>query len=130
MMGTFCLSSESYEAFYLKAQKVRTLLIEDFKKAFEKVDLIAGPVAPTAAFALNSKAQNQLEMYMADALTIPSNCAGIPGISVPAGFTKSGLPIGLHLLAPHFQETRLFAASKVVEDELLDQIFNSFCIGK
>ena len=117
MMGTFCLSSESYEAFYIKAQKVRTLLIEDFKKAFEKVDVIAGPVSPTPAFKLNAKASNPLEMYMADALTIPSNCAGIPGISVPAGFNSQGLPIGLHLLAPHFQESRLFAAAKVVEDE-------------
>jgi aspartyl-tRNA(Asn)/glutamyl-tRNA(Gln) amidotransferase subunit A len=117
MVGTFCLSSESYEAYYLKAQKVRTLLIEDFKNAFSKVDLIAGPVSPTAAFKLNSKANNPLEMYQCDALTIPSNCAGIPGISVPAGFTNTGLPVGLQLLAPHFMEGKLFSAAQVVENE-------------
>jgi aspartyl-tRNA(Asn)/glutamyl-tRNA(Gln) amidotransferase subunit A len=119
MVGTYCLSSESYEAYYLKAQKVRTLLIEDFNKAFKDVDLIAGPVSPTPAFKLNSKASDPLEMYQCDALTIPSNCAGIPGISVPAGFTKSGLPVGLQLLAPHFQEGKLFSASKVVEDAFM-----------
>jgi len=117
MVGTFCLSSESYEAYYLKAQKVRTLLIEDFKNAFKQVDLIAGPVSPTPAFKLNSKANNPLEMYQCDALTIPSNCAGIPGISVPAGFTNSGLPVGLQLLAPHFSEGKLFSAAQVVENE-------------
>lgn len=117
MVGTFCLSSESYEAYYIKAQKVRTLLIEDFKKAFEKVDVIAGPVSPTPSFKLNSKTSDPLAMYQCDALTIPSNCAGIPGISVPAGFTKSGLPVGLQLLAPHFQEGRLFSAAQVVENE-------------
>ena len=117
MVGTFCLSSESYEAYYLKAQKVRTLLIEDFKKAFSKVDLIAGPVSPTTAFKINTKANNPLEMYQCDALTIPSNCAGIPGISVPAGFTKAGLPVGLQLLAPHFKEGNLFSAAQVVENE-------------
>jgi len=117
MVGTFCLSSESYEAYYLKAQKVRTLIIEDFKNAFKEVDVIAGPVSPTPAFKLNSKANNPLEMYQCDALTIPSNCAGIPGISVPAGFTKNGLPVGLQLLAPHFMECRLFSAAQVVENE-------------
>lgn len=117
MVGTFCLSSESYEAYYIKAQKVRTLLIEDFKKAFQKVDVIAGPVAPTPAFKLNSKATDPVEMYLCDALTIPSNCAGIPGISVPAGFTSSGMPVGLQLLAPHFKESTLFQTAKVVEDE-------------
>ncbi len=115
MMGSFCLSSESYEAYYMKAQKVRTLIIEDFKKAFEKVDVICSPVSPFPAFELNSKTSNPLEMYLCDSLTIPSCCAGIPGISVPAGFTEANLPVGLQILAPHFQEGLLFQAAQVVE---------------
>jgi aspartyl-tRNA(Asn)/glutamyl-tRNA(Gln) amidotransferase subunit A len=117
MVGTYALSSGYYDAYYLKAQKVRTLLINEFTDAFSKVDVIAGPVSPFTAFDIGGKVQDPIAMYMADVLTIPSALAGLPGMSVPAGFDKAGLPIGLQLIAPQFREDLLFQTGSAYEAE-------------
>lgn len=111
MLGTYALSAGYYDAYYLKALKVRRRIREDFDKAFESVDVIAGPVAPTPAFKLGEKLNDPLAMYLGDIYTISTNLAGLPGISVPCGFTMSKLPIGLQLQAPALQETRLLQAA-------------------
>jgi len=103
MTGTYVLSAGYYDAYYLKAQKVRQLISDDFGKAFEKVDLIAGPTAPTPAFALGEKTDDPITMYLNDIYTIGANLAGLPGISVPCGFADD-LPVGLQLVGPHFSE--------------------------
>lgn len=100
MLGTYALSAGYYDAYYLKALKVRCRIREDFDRAFESVDYIAGPVAPTAAFRLGEKLNDPLAMYLGDIYTISTNLAGLPGISVPCGFTTDGLPIGIQLQAP------------------------------
>lgn len=107
MIGTYALSAGYYDAYYKKAQKVRTLIIRDFDEAFKTVDAMLTPVSPFPAFKIGDKAQDPLQMYLADTLTIPSSLAGIPGISLPCGFTKDKLPIGLQLLSPAFTEERL-----------------------
>ncbi|WP_456430885.1 Asp-tRNA(Asn)/Glu-tRNA(Gln) amidotransferase subunit GatA [Thermosulfuriphilus sp.] len=107
MLGTYALSAGYYDAFYLKASRVRTLIVEDFQRAFEGCDVIATPVAPTPAFGLGEKLDDPLQMYLSDVFTIATNLAGIPGISIPCGFSREGLPIGLQLMAPHFEEERL-----------------------
>ena len=103
MTGTYVLSAGYYDAYYLKAQKVRQLISSDFKKAFEQVDLIAGPTAPTSAFALGEKTDDPITMYLNDIYTIGANLAGLPGISIPCGFAQD-LPVGLQLVGPHFAE--------------------------
>lgn len=107
MLGTYALSAGYYDAYYLKALKVRRRIREDFDKAFESVDVIAGPVAPTAAFRLGEKLNDPLAMYLGDIYTISTNLAGLPGISIPCGFTSTKLPIGLQLQAPILEESRL-----------------------
>jgi aspartyl-tRNA(Asn)/glutamyl-tRNA(Gln) amidotransferase subunit A len=104
MLGTYALSAGYYDAYYLKAQKVRTLLTRDFDDAFQKVDVIAAPTAPTPAFKLGEKADDPLAMYLADIYTVTANLAGIPGISVPCGKSSEGLPIGLQIFGRHFDE--------------------------
>jgi aspartyl-tRNA(Asn)/glutamyl-tRNA(Gln) amidotransferase subunit A len=104
IIGTYCLSAGYYDAYYGKASQVRTLIVEDFKKAFAACDLIACPVAPTPAFKIGEKADDPLTMYLSDIFTISSNLAGVPAMSIPCGFSASGLPIGLQLLAKHFDE--------------------------
>lgn len=104
MLGTYALSAGYYEAYYKKALQVRTLIREDFIKAFKQCQVLATPVAPTAAFPLGEKVDDPLQMYLSDVFTLPASLAGIPGISVPCGFTSQGLPIGLQILAPHFEE--------------------------
>jgi aspartyl-tRNA(Asn)/glutamyl-tRNA(Gln) amidotransferase subunit A len=104
MLGTYALSAGYYDAYYLKAQKVRTLLTRDFDEAFKKVDVIAAPTAPTPAFKLGEKVDDPLAMYLADIYTVTANLAGIPGISVPCGENREGLPIGLQLFGRHFDE--------------------------
>ncbi len=106
MTGTYVLSAGYYEAYYLRAQKVRQLITADFRNAFEKVDVIAGPTAPTPAFAIGEKTDDPITMYLNDIYTIGANLAGLPGISVPCGFAD-GLPVGLQLVGPHFAEARL-----------------------
>ena len=117
MVGTFALSAGSYEDYYLKAQKVRTLIIGEFENAFKEVDVIMGPVAPTTAFKVGELVDDPVKMYMADLLTIPSSCAGLPGISVPCGFDSEGMPIGLQILAPQFREDLLFKVGDAYEKE-------------
>ncbi len=115
MLGTYCLSAGYYDAFYKKASQVRTLIIEDFKEAFGKCDVIASPVAPTTAFKIGEKVHDPLQMYLSDIFTIPVNLAGIPGMSVPCGFDRKGLPVGLQLMAGHLQEEILFRAAYNLE---------------
>jgi len=115
MLGTYALSSGYYDAYYLKAQKVRTLIKRDFDQAFSGCDCIAGPVSPTGAFRIGEKIDDPLAMYLSDIYTIPVNLAGIPALSVPCGFTKKGLPIGLHLLAKPFAEETLFQVAYTFE---------------
>jgi aspartyl-tRNA(Asn)/glutamyl-tRNA(Gln) amidotransferase subunit A len=103
MLGTYALSSGYYDAYYLKAQRVRTLIIEDFAKAFQKVDALLGATSPTVAFMLGAKTQDPLAMYLNDILTIPANLGNVCGISVPCGISD-GLPVGLQVIAPGFRE--------------------------
>lgn len=115
MIGTYVLSAGYYDAYYKKAQKVRTLIINDFKNAFEKVDVLAAPVSPFPAFKIGQLTDNPLAMYMADVLTIPASAAGVPAISCPIGFSKEKLPIGLQFIAPQFEEGRLMQVASVLE---------------
>jgi aspartyl-tRNA(Asn)/glutamyl-tRNA(Gln) amidotransferase subunit A len=115
MLGTYALSSGYYDAYYLKAQRVRTLLTRDFEEAFQKVDAIVTPTAPTAAFKLGEKADDPLAMYLADIYTVTADLAGVPGISVPCGKTQSGLPIGLQVLGRHFDESTVLRVASAVE---------------
>jgi aspartyl-tRNA(Asn)/glutamyl-tRNA(Gln) amidotransferase subunit A len=108
IIGTYCLSAGYYDAYYGKASQVRTLIMQDFKEAFERCDVMLCPVAPTPAFKIGEKVDDPLTMYLSDIFTISANLAGIPGMSVPCGFTKGGLPIGLQLMAKHFDEETLF----------------------
>ena len=115
ILGTYVLSSGYYDAYYLRAQKVRTLIRQDFLKAFEEVDLIASPTTPTPAFKIGEKAGDPLQMYLSDIYTISCNLAGMCGISVPCGFSKAGLPIGLQLLGKPFGEPDLLRAAHAYE---------------
>ena len=116
ILGTYVLSSGYYDAYYLRAQKVRTLIRNDFLKAFEKVDAIVTPTSPTAAFKIGEKSDDPLQMYLSDIFTISCNLAGICGISIPCGFTKSPkLPIGLQLLGPTFSEEKLLRIARMYE---------------
>ena len=115
MLGTYALSSGYYDAYYLKAQKVRTLIMQDFLKAFEKVDAILTPVAPTPAFKIGEKTSDPLQMYLSDIFTIPVNLAGTCGISVPAGMGAAGLPIGLQLIGRPFGEETILRAAHAFE---------------
>jgi aspartyl-tRNA(Asn)/glutamyl-tRNA(Gln) amidotransferase subunit A len=117
MLGTYVLSSGYYDAYYLKAMKVRSKIIEDFEKAFEDVDVIIAPVSPTPAFKLGEKSNDPLKMYLADIFTVPADIAGLPGLSVPSGFTKSGLPLGFQLMGPRFSETILFELGEAYQKE-------------
>jgi aspartyl-tRNA(Asn)/glutamyl-tRNA(Gln) amidotransferase subunit A len=118
MIGTYALSAGYYEAYYGKAQKVRTLIRRDFEAAFSKVDAILTPTAPTPAFRLGEKTGDPLTMYLSDIFTIPCNLAGIPGISVPCGMSAEGLPIGAQLLGNLFREETLFTAAAAIERAL------------
>ncbi len=115
MLGTYALSTGYYDAYYLKAQRVRTLIKEDFDRAFESCDILAAPVSPTPAFKIGEKIDDPLQMYLSDIYTVSVNLAGIPGISVPIGASSDGLPIGLQLLGPAFEEETLLRAASVVE---------------
>ena len=115
MLGTYALSSGYKDAYYLKALRVRRLIKEDFDKAFASCDVILGPTSPTAAFKIGEKIDDPLAMYLSDIYTISANLAGLPGISVPCGFTRSGLPIGLQILAPPFAEDKLLRVARMFE---------------
>ncbi len=111
LLGTYALSAGYYDAYYKKASQIRTLIMNDFKAAFDLCDVIASPAAPTAATVIGAHAGDPLSMYLSDVYTLPANLAGIPGISVPCGFTEEGLPIGLQLMAGHFREEVLIRAA-------------------
>lgn len=114
MIGTYVLSSGYYDAYYKKAQTVRTKLIDEFNEAFAKVDFLVGPVAPTTAFKIGENAEDPLQMYLTDIMTVAVNLAGIPAISIPAGLSD-GLPVGLQLIAAQRQDRELLAAAKATE---------------
>jgi aspartyl-tRNA(Asn)/glutamyl-tRNA(Gln) amidotransferase subunit A len=114
MLGTFALSSGYYDAYYKKAQKVRTLIKKDFEDVFEKFDVIVGPTTPTPAFKIGEKTSDPLTMYANDILTIPVNLAGVPAISVPCGFSN-GLPLGLQIIGKHFDESTIYRVAHVYE---------------
>ena len=110
MLGTYTLSAGYYDAYYLKAQKVRTKICQDFEKAFQKVDLIIGPTSPTTALKVGSRDKDPMFGEMQDCLVEPSTIAGLPGISIPCMFSN-GLPIGLQIIAPQFEEEQIIAAA-------------------
>lgn len=118
LLGTFVLSAGYYDAYYLKGQKVRTLMRQDFDKAFQEVDVILSPTAPTTAFKIGEKSEDPLAMYLSDIFTIPVNLAGIPAISIPCGFDSRGLPIGLQLMAKPFDEETIFRTAYAFEQEI------------
>jgi aspartyl-tRNA(Asn)/glutamyl-tRNA(Gln) amidotransferase subunit A len=116
MLGTYALSAGYYDAYYLKAQRVRTLLTRDFEEAFKKVDVIVGPTCPTPAFKLGEKVDDPLAMYLADIYTVTANLAGIPGISIPVGKNKEKLPIGMQIFGKHFDEATILRAAYAYEN--------------
>lgn len=115
MIGTYVLSAGYYDAYYLKAQKVRTLIIQDFENAFKEVDVLIAPVSPFPAFKIGEKADDPLAMYLADIYSIPANCAGVPGLSIPCGFTANKLPVGLQIIGPQFREDLLLKVGSAYE---------------
>ena len=117
MLGTYALSTGYYEAYYLKAARVRNLIRQDFLKAFEKVDLIFAPTCPTPAFKIGEKIDDPIEMYLSDVFTISCNLAAVCGISVPCGFTRNGLPIGMQLMGRHWQEGVLLGAANAFQQK-------------
>lgn len=115
MIGTYVLSSGYKDAYYVKALKVRRLVKNDFDQAFTQCDVVLGPTTPTAAFPIGAKSEDPLAMYLSDVYTVSCNLAGLPGLSLPCGFTKAGLPIGLQLLAPAFEEEKLLRSARMYE---------------
>jgi aspartyl-tRNA(Asn)/glutamyl-tRNA(Gln) amidotransferase subunit A len=115
MLGTYALSSGYYDAYYLRAQKVRTLIARDFSDAFQKVDAIITPTAPTPAFRLGEKSADPLQMYLADIYTVTGSLSGVPGISAPCGKTKGGLPVGMQIFGPHFREASVLQLAHAFE---------------
>jgi len=116
LIGTYVLSAGYYDAYYVKAQKIRTLILADFKAAFESVDAILTPTTPTAAFGLGDKVDDPVAMYLNDVLTVPVNMAGLPGLSVPAGLSADGLPLGLQVIGKPFDEATVLRVGKAIED--------------
>jgi aspartyl-tRNA(Asn)/glutamyl-tRNA(Gln) amidotransferase subunit A len=115
MLGTYALSAGYYDAYYLKAQKVRTLIKQDFERAFEQVDVLVCPTTPTTAFKAGEKVDDPLSMYLSDLMTIPVNLAGLPAMSLPCGFDQQGLPIGLQLIGNVLREDLLFEVGHAYE---------------
>jgi aspartyl-tRNA(Asn)/glutamyl-tRNA(Gln) amidotransferase subunit A len=118
MLGTYSLSAGYYDAYYGQAQKVRTLVIEDFRGAYDRFDLLLGPTSPTTAFRIGEKSEDPLAMYLSDVFTIPSNLAGNPAISVPCGLDENGLPVGLQLMGRHLDEATVLRAADAFERDL------------
>ena len=115
LIGTYVLSAGYYDAYYLKAQRLRSLILRDFTRAFEKVDAILTPSTPTAAFAIGDRTEDPIAMYLNDIFTVPVNLAGLPGISVPAGLSADGLPLGLQLIGRAFDEATLLRIARSLE---------------
>jgi len=116
LIGTYVLSAGYYDAYYLKAQKVRTLILSDFHDAFEKVDVLLTPTTPSAAFGLGDKVDDPIAMYLNDILTVPVNMAGLPGLSVPGGRDADGLPLGLQIIGKPFDEATILKTAHVIEE--------------
>jgi len=116
MTGTYVLSAGYYDAYYLKAQKVRQLIADDFKRAFGEVDVLMGPTTPTPAFPIGDKTSDPITMYLNDIYTIGANLAGLPAMSIPCGLA-GGLPVGLQIVGPHFSEGRLLNAAHAFQKE-------------
>jgi len=115
MLGTYTLSSGYYDAYYLKAAKVRTLIKREYEEAFKKYDLLLTPVSPFSAFKIGEKKEDPLQMYLSDVMTVPINPAGVPAMSVPAGFTKNGLPVGMQIIGPHHGEEKIIQLANAFE---------------
>ena len=116
MLGTYVLSAGYYDAYYLKGQKVRSLIAQDFRDAFTKVDAIVTPTSPVPAFKLGERTEDPLQMYLSDIYTVTGSLAGVPGISVPCGKTRGGLPVGMQILGPAFAEARVLQLAQAFED--------------
>jgi aspartyl-tRNA(Asn)/glutamyl-tRNA(Gln) amidotransferase subunit A len=117
MLGTFALASGYYDQYYGRAQRVRTLIVRDFREAFAQVDLVASPTSPTVAFRLGERTDDPYQMYLADICTIPVSLAGLPALSIPCGLAD-GLPVGLQLAGPAFSENRLLDAAHALEQAI------------
>ncbi|HDH02587.1 MAG TPA: Asp-tRNA(Asn)/Glu-tRNA(Gln) amidotransferase subunit GatA, partial [Nitrospirae bacterium] len=115
MLGTYALSAGYYDAYYKKAQQVRTLIKTDFEEAFKEVDVIVTPTSPTAAFKIGDKVSDPLQMYLSDIFTISVNLAGVPALSSPCGYTSEGLPVGLQVIGKHFDEETVLRVSYAYE---------------
>jgi len=118
MIGTYVLSAGYYDAYYVKAMKLRTLILQEFKAAFEGVDVMLTPTSPNTAFAIGEKMDDPIQMYLNDVFTVPASLAGLPAMSLPGGLSKDGLPLGLHLIAKPFDEEMLFRVGGVLESEV------------
>ncbi|MBC7135975.1 MAG: Asp-tRNA(Asn)/Glu-tRNA(Gln) amidotransferase subunit GatA [Oceanibaculum nanhaiense] len=130
LIGTYVLSAGYYDAYYLKAQKIRTLIAEDFRKAYEQCDVILSPTSPSAAFAIGEKMDDPVAMYMQDVFTVPANLAGIPGLSVPSGVSADGLPLGLQVLGKAFDEETVLKVGRVIEKAAAFSARPSFLAGE
>ena len=115
LLGTFALSAGYYDAYYGRAMRARQLLSDDFERAFEDVDVIVCPTIPAPAFRLGEKADDPLTMYLSDVFTVPASLAGLPAISVPSGLSRGGLPLGIQIMGPRFDEETVFAAARAFE---------------
>jgi aspartyl-tRNA(Asn)/glutamyl-tRNA(Gln) amidotransferase subunit A len=118
MLGTYALSAGYYEAYYGQAQKVRTLVIRDYERAFESFDVLVSPTSPTTAFRIGERTGDPLAMYLSDLFTIPANLAGVPAISVPCGLDEGGLPVGLQFTGRILDEASILKAAHAFEDDL------------
>jgi aspartyl-tRNA(Asn)/glutamyl-tRNA(Gln) amidotransferase subunit A len=122
ILGTYALSSGYYDAYYGQAQKVRTLISQDFERAFEQADVLVSPTAPTTAFPIGDRVDDPMAMYLNDLATIPANLSGVPGISVPSGLAdEDGLPAGFQILAPALADDRVYRVGAALESLLLEQ---------
>jgi aspartyl-tRNA(Asn)/glutamyl-tRNA(Gln) amidotransferase subunit A len=129
LIGTYVLSAGYYDAYYLKAQRVRTLIARDFVTAFERVDCILTPTAPSAAFAIGEKTEDPIAMYLNDVFTVPANLAGVPAISIPAGLSGDGLPLGLQITGRAFDEETVLRVGEVLESAAQFRHLPSFVAG-
>jgi aspartyl-tRNA(Asn)/glutamyl-tRNA(Gln) amidotransferase subunit A len=129
LIGTYVLSAGYYDAYYLKAQRVRTLIARDFVTAFERVDCILTPTAPSAAFAIGDKSDDPIAMYLNDVFTVPANLAGLPAISIPAGLSGDRLPLGLQITGRAFDEETVLRVAEVLESAAQFRYLPSFVVG-
>ena len=129
LIGTYVLSAGYYDAYYNKARQVRSLIARDFDEAYEKVDVLLTPTAPSAAFAMGEKMDDPIAMYLNDVFTVPASMAGLPGISVPAGLSDEGLPLGLQLLGRAFDEETVLRVAGVLEEAAAFEALPQFIAG-